>query len=1179
VRYTGYIFYFLVVSSGVVLIISGSLNAQTYIPPGPWSVDTLIIVPAQDYKYNFPETHRFQPQSIEILNNTNRLQLNRDFVIKNNREIDFFSTLTIGDSLRIHYRRKPVDLKRSYVLFERDTLSQTSVSDSIGKRNQTVRMQRVKFENPFADIQSNLLTSGSIMRGVEIGTNRDLTLNSGLNLELSGQLTDNLEVVAALTDEATPIQPEGNTQTLEEVDKVFVRFKSPYVEGTVGDFNLHYQDSEFGRLSRKLQGITLLGQYKQNYLGGTVATTRGFFNRIQFIGQEGNQGPYQLTGRNGEREIIVLAGTERVWINGEQLARGETNDYIIEYGNGQIIFTNNRLITSESRIEIDYEYFPADQKYNRNVYSGAFGTSISNDKLNFDALYFREADDPDQAIEQSGIIDEDEEELLREAGDDPLKAVTSGAVEVGPGRGAYVKIDTVINENPFSYYRYVGTNQGNYRVSFSFTRNGDYRKDRLGVYTFVGVGQGNYLPVEFIPLPSSHDMIDTRLQWQPYKYYQIKAEYSLTRLDRNMLSPMDDGDNGGSALSVQTGLDDVPLDFDWLNMGFLSMNLEGRYVQDTYNSVDRLNRPDYQRYWNVLQNAQNQNEETSVQFNSIYKPSKTLNINFNAGLLDKINFNSERYSGTLNYDDPRFARASTKYEYISSAYTLNNNTNNWTRYSATLGRDIWKFAPELLYEAEQRKNQSPATITGFEFEDIGARINLIRMHHVTGSLQFNRRFDRLYDYENPGKLVPQADTETGSLILNLQNLNETSASLRIVRRNKDYTSRFENIRVDTVRLNYVDVTYQDTVWQDRTTNLAELNLAHTRWKKALNFSMQYKVSTEQTALKEKVYLDVGTGRGNLIFDEDLQEYVPDPDGNYLLFIVPSGRLEPITNLESAFRVRIDPDRYWRRDQTGFKNLLSKINSETYFRVDEETQEPDIASIYLMNLSKFQGNQTVRGNMLFNQDLYFLRDNRRLSFRYRFRYSDARFNQYLDPNENEDRNLREHGFRTDWRISADVKSQTELQTKFNQKINNASPLRNRDVRGYYLNEKISYRPFTNWEFGLESQYGSESNRVVLYPLDLWYGALRGRVSYSLPGKGRISANYLFQTVNVTSNPLNKVVPYEMAEGKKEGNSHSWDLRIEYTVAKNVVFSFFYNGRRDANFTDTIHTGQAEIRAYF
>ena len=249
-------------------------------------------------------------------------------------------------------------------------------------------------------------------------------------------------------------------------------------------------------------------------------------------------------------------------------------------------------------------------------------------------------------------------------------------------------------------------------------------------------------------------------------------------------------------------------------------------------------------------------------------------------------------------------------------------------------------------------------------------------------------------------------------------------------------------------------------------------------------------------------------------------------------------------------------------------------------MEEETQESDIKSIYLLNLSKFQKDQTIRGNISFNQDLYILRNNRNLSFRYRFRYSKARFNQYLEAIENEDRHSREHGLRTDWRIFNNVKSQSELKIKLYSKMSNASLLKNRDITGYYFNQKFSYRPLTSWEFGLESQYGNETNQSENYPISLWYETLKGRINYSLPGKGRASANYSFQKVNVTSNPLDRVVvPYEMAAGKKEGNSQFWDLRIEYTVAKNVVFTFYYNGRKEANFTNTIHTGQAEIRAYF
>ena len=299
----------------------------------------------------------------------------------------------------------------------------------------------------------------------------------------------------------------------------------------------------------------------------------------------------------------------------------------------------------------------------------------------------------------------------------------------------------------------------------------------------------------------------------------------------------------------------------------------------------------------------------------------------------------------------------------------------------------------------------------------------------------------------------------------------------------------------------------------------------------------------------------------------------------MLFILPSGKLEPITNLESAWRLKFDPAKYWRNNPRGIKSLLTKVSSESYFRVEEETQESDIKPVYLLNLSKFQKDQTVRGNMSLDQDLYLLRNNRNLSFRYRFRYLKARFNQYLEASENEDRHSLEHGLRTDWRIFNDLKSQSEVRIKSYSKLSNATPIRNRDITGYYYNQRFSYRPMSNWEFGLESQYGNESNQSANYLIDLWYENIKGRINYSLPGKGRASANYSFQIVNVTSNPDNKVVPYEMAAGKKDGNSHTWDLRIEYTVAKNVVFTFYYNGRIEPNFEDTIHTGQAEIRAYF
>jgi len=85
-----------------------------------------------------------------------------------------------------------------------------------------------------------------------------------------------------------------------------------------------------------------------------------------------------------------------------------------------------------------------------------------------------------------------------------------------------------------------------------------------------------------------------------------------------------------------------------------------------------------------------------------------------------------------------------------------------------------------------------------------------------------------------------------------------------------------------------------------------------------------------------------------------EEYVPDPDGNYVLYILPSGQFEPITNLQTSLSLKLDPVRYWKRSKDPLQSFLRNISSETYFRIDEETKEKRLKDIYLLNISKFQG---------------------------------------------------------------------------------------------------------------------------------------------------------------------------------------------------------------------------------
>ena len=220
-----------------------------------------------------------------------------------------------------------------------------------------------------------------------------------------------------------------------------------------------------------------------------------------------------------------------------------------------------------------------------------------------------------------------------------------------------------------------------------------------------------------------------------------------------------------------------------------------------------------------------------------------------------------------------------------------------------------------------------------------------------------------------------------------------------------------------------------------------------------------------------------------------------------------------------------------------------------------------------------------GSIILNEDLYFFKRSNKLSFRLRYRYRKDKFNQYLDSYDNENRLTIERGIRSNYSLHSKLKAKSELRQRLIERKNKANITRNRDIQSYILNQYFSYRPQIKWEFGIESENGFEKDIAENKNLNIRYHSILFRIDYSLLKKGRISTEYEYQIVNVVDNPLNRPIPFEMAKGKKEGINRNWQLRAEYTLATNIVFSIFYSGRDEAGFKKVIHSGQAEIKAYF
>ncbi|HTE10920.1 MAG TPA: hypothetical protein VK645_08115, partial [Chitinophagaceae bacterium] len=453
--------------------------------------------------------------------------------------------------------------------------------------------------------------TGSFGRGIAFGNSQDAVVSSSLNLQLNGYLADSIEIVAAITDNNIPIQPDGTTQQLNEFDRIFLQFKKKTWNLSLGDIDIRQNKSYFLNFYKRLQGIAFETTSKiapnitnTSLLSGSIA--KGKFTRNIIQGQEGNQGPYRLQGANNEFYFVLLANTERVYIDGELLQRGEDRDYVINYNTAEVTFTPKRMITKDSRIQIEFEY--ADRNYlNANLYF----TNLTNfnDKLRVTVSAFNNSDSKSSPINQS--LDPNQKIFLRNLGDSINNAFYKIATPdtFSAGKILYKRVDSVFNNgvNHDSVFIYsVSPDSAIYSLSFVDVGagKGDYLPDFNGangkVYKWIapagGVRQGQFEAAIFLVTPKKQQLVSVQVDYDVSKKTNITTELAYSNYDVNTFSNTDKADNKGYAAKIKIT---NTKDFTGAKKIKLLTDAGLEYTDARFRPLERLRTVEFLRDWGL----------------------------------------------------------------------------------------------------------------------------------------------------------------------------------------------------------------------------------------------------------------------------------------------------------------------------------------------------------------------------------------------------------------------------------------------------------------------------------------------------------------------------------------------------------------------------------------------------
>ncbi|MBK8946388.1 MAG: hypothetical protein IPM32_14125 [Ignavibacteriae bacterium] len=1128
-------------------------------------IDSLQISKIDTFKINFENVYElnainFIPFSEKVGINNRELNSTQYKINLENNSLSLSDTIqySIFDTLFVQYNSMNFNLKKNYKNRSLIKYFDNNINNYIS----TVKTETVDLSAK-SIFGKELKSNGTLLRGFTFGSNKDLEVNSGLRLQLAGKISDEIEIVAALTDENTPIQPEGNTERLEELDKVFIEIKHKNANAVFGDYNLKQNIGEFGKVERKLQGV--VGNFNiENYNGSvSFASSRGKFNSMQFAGIDGVQGPYRLSGTNGENDIIVIAGSEKIYLDGRQLKRGENNDYIIEYSIGEITFTPKILITSLSRITIDFEY--TNRQYDRNTISANAQGNFFSNKLKFYINAIQEGDNKNSPIDFT--ISDESEQLLIDAGDNQLLAAQSGIIQLeGDSLGLYYDLDSLINGENYKIFIYSpGSENAKFNIVFSYVgeNNGNYIRESIGKFKFVGINKGAYLPIRLLPLPEKNQLANFVFDYSPIEKININLELAGSSYDKNTFSSVDDKDNNGFARNLKFKIEPIDVNLFETYLGKISSSYRDRLLNKRFKSIDRINEIEFERNYNTKNSTLN--EEILREFLINFNPVESIDFIGQYGNLKKgNNFSSERIYAKTNWRNYKNTNINYEYDFVNSDNSILQS--DWLKQNGEISYQINMFQPGFSFRSEDKNENKLFTdsllnssLKYFEYSpflNLSFENNLI----ISAKYTFTKESSPL-----DGIMEEEAKSYAHTYSLNWNEFKEFSTLLDFTFRNKKYSDKFS-------QLGFGD---NETILLRSQSNINLLD-------RFFSGNIYYNAASERSAKYEKVYIRVTQGTGMFSYQGDLNnngiadenEYIIDPyEGDYIQTTLPTDELFPVIDLKINSRFQIDFAKQF--DQSNlFNTILNSLFTETTFRIEENSKITDTRKIYLLNFNYFLNDSlTLRGTNYFQQDLHILKNQRDLSFRLRFTET-KNLNQYSSGLEKSF--LKERNIRIKFRMVDEVNNETEFINKIENVFAPVNTNRSRFINSNELKTDFSYRPYNNIELGFLIKVGRLEDKFPTIPTILDENKLNLRLTLSLLEKGRL--RFEIERTELLVNTNENIIPFEITNGNLIGKNYIWRTNFDYRFTGNLQTNINYSGRLQGK-GKVINTLRAEARAYF